>query len=186
MSFSTKLFTGAIAVSAFAFAASAQDQTAKPGGEAKGIHKEKRHDGFGRGMRGERMGHRGAGFGLRGIDLTDAQKEQIRQIHEANKPNQALRDEMKAIRETRKNGGTLTDDQKARIKALRDEAQAKMKSVHDQVLAVLTAEQRAQLDQRRQQLQQRMQERRQNMEQRREQRKLNRSKDTTKDTTKVT
>ena len=185
MSFKAKLFTGAIAVSAFAFAVSAQDQTVKPSGEAKGILKEKRHDGM-RGIRGERMGHRGPGFGLRGIDLTDAQKEQIRQIHEANKPNQALRDEMKAIQESRRNGGTLTEDQKARMKTLRDEAQAKMKSVHEQVLAVLTAEQRAQLDQRRQQMQQRMQERRQNMEQRREQRKLNRSKDTTKDTTKVT
>ncbi len=182
MSFSSKLLTGAIAVSAFAFAASAQDRAAKPSGEAKGVVKEKRHDGMRgmRGMRGERMGHRGPGFGLRGIDLTDAQKAQVRQIHEANKPSQAQLDEMKSIREARRNGGTLTEDQKARMKAFRDEAQAKAKSVHEQVLAVLTAEQRTQLDQRRQQMQQRMQERRQNMEQRREQRKLNRSKDTTK------
>jgi protein CpxP len=169
-------------VSAFAFSAAAQDQPAKPGADAKGIFKEKRPGG----MRGERMGHRGHGFGLRGIDLTDAQKEQIRQIREANKPGQALRDEMKALREARRNGGTITEDQKARLKALRDETQANMKSVHEQILAVLTAEQRAQLDQRRQQMQQRMQERRQKMEQRRELRKLDRSKDSKKDTTKVT
>ena len=186
MSFSTKLFTGAIAVSAFAFAASAQDQPAKPSGEAKGIHKEKGHDGFGRGMRGERMGRRGPGFELRGINLTDAQKEQIRQIHEANKPNQALRDEMKAIHEARRNGGAISEDQKARMKALRDEAQAKAKSIHEQVLAVLTAEQRTQLEQRRAERRQQMEQRRQQMQERRQQRKLDRSKDATKDTTKVT
>ena len=179
MSFSSKLFTGAIAVSAFAFTASAQDQTAKPSVEAKGIYKEKGHDGLGRGTRGERMGLRGPGFELRGIDLTDAQKVQIRQIHEANKPSQASLDELKSFREARRNG-TLTDDQKARLKSLREEVQAKAKSVHEQVLAVLTAEQRAQIDQRREQMRQRREERRQNMQQRREQRQLNRSKDTTK------
>ena len=183
MSFSSKLFTGAIAVSAFAFAVSAQDRTAKPSGEAKGVLKERHHDGQ-RGPREGRMGRRGPGFELRGVNLTDAQKEQIRQIHEANKPNQALLDEMKSLHEARRNGA-LTDDQKARMKSLRDEAQAKMRSVHVQVLAVLTAEQKAQMEQRRTEMRQRMNERRQNMQQRREQRQ-NRSKDTIKDTTKVT
>ena len=183
MSFSSRLFTGAIAVSAFAFAASAQDQPAKPSGEAKGILKEKRHDGL-RGAREGRFG-RGAGFELRGINLTDAQKEQIRQIHEANKPNQALLDEMRTLREAAR-GGSLTDDQKARMKTLREQAHANMRSVHEQVLAILTAEQKAQMEQNRLQRRQRMDERRQQMQQRRQQRQLNRSKDTTKDTTKVT
>jgi Spy/CpxP family protein refolding chaperone len=186
MSFSTKLLTGALAVSAFAFAASAQDEPGKqrPGAPA-GAPAEKRHDRMGPGMRGERLGHRGPGFELRGINLTDAQKEQIRQIHEANKPSQAQLDEMKCIREAAR-GGSLTDDQKARMKSFRDEAQAKMRSVHEQILAVLTAEQKAQLEQRRTEMRQRMEERRQKMQERRQQRELNRPKDTTKDTTKVT
>ena len=44
---------------------------------------------------------------FRGIELTEAQKEQMKAIHEANKPtgeNKALFDQ---IRETRKAGGTI-------------------------------------------------------------------------------
>lgn len=144
-----------------------------------------RHDGIGRGMGGERMGRRGPGFELRGINLTDTQKEQIRQIHEANKPSQALLDEMRTLQEARRNG-TLTADQTTRLKSLRDEAQAKGSSVQGQILAVLTPEQRAQLEQRRQQMRQRMEERRLNLQQRRQERQQKRSNDTTKDTTKVT
>lgn len=186
MSFSSKLFTGVVAVSAFAFAVSAQDQPPKQkDGEANGVGKEMRHDGMGRGMRGERMGRRGPGFELRGIDLTDTQKEQIRQIREANKPSQALLDEMRTLQDARRNG-TLTADQKSRLKSLRDEAKAKGSSVQSQIVSILTAEQRAQLEQRRQQMRQRMEERRLDLQQRRQERQQKRSNDTTKDTTKVT
>jgi Spy/CpxP family protein refolding chaperone len=89
-------FTLAFAVVAFATFASAQE-AAKTGEDnsqkfARGEHH--------RGMHGEKGGRhggmRGGMYGLRGIELTDAQKEQIRQIHEANKPTEAQMAEMKA------------------------------------------------------------------------------------------
>ena len=92
---------------------------------------------------------------LRGIELTDAQKEQIRSIHEANKPSQEIVDQMKAIREARKNGGTITEDQKAQLKQLRDTQRAKMEQVHQQILAVLTPEQKTQLETRRAEMEKR-------------------------------
>jgi len=176
MSLSSKLITGAIAVSAFAFAASAQDTKVAPKADGQRAPREMRHDG----MRGERMGRRGGpgGFELRGINLTDAQKDQIHQIHEANKPSQAQIDEMRTLREAKKNG-TLTADQQARLQALRTEGKQKAESIHSQILAILTPEQKAQIETRRQEMRQRI-------EQRRQQRQQNRSRDTTKDTTKVT
>src|SRR6185369_8281568 len=93
-------FTLAFALVAFATFASAQDAPKTEGGTQKferGDHQ--------RGMHGDRGGRhegmRGGGmFGLRGIELTDAQKEQIRQIHEANKPTEAQMAEMKAMHES--------------------------------------------------------------------------------------
>jgi len=85
-----------------------------------------------------------------------------------------------------KRSGTITAEQEARLQAIRAEEKNKAKSVHEQVLAILTPEQKAQLEQRKQEMRQRMEERRQQMEQRRQQRDLSRPKDTTKETTKVT
>jgi len=67
MSLGSKLLTGALAVSAFAFAASAQDTKVTPreGGQ-RGAQKEMRHDGPHEGEFG-RHGGPGA-FGLRGIE----------------------------------------------------------------------------------------------------------------------
>ena len=177
MSLGSKLLTGALAVSAFAFAASAQDTKVAPreGGQ-RGAQKEMRHDGPHEGEFG-RHGGPGA-FGLRGIELTDAQKEQVRQIHEANKPSQAQMDEMRSLHEAKRNG-TITAEQEARLQSIMAEGKNKAQSVHEQVLAILTPEQKAQLEQRKQEMRQRMQERRQQMEQRRQQRDLNRPKDTT-------
>ena len=170
MSLGSKLFTGALAVSAFAFAASAQDTKVAPrDGGQRGAQKEMHHGRPGEGQFG-RHGGPGA-FGLRGIELTDAQKEQIRQIHEANKPSQAQMDEMRTLFEAKRNG-TITAEQQARLQAIRAEGESKGRSVHDQVLAILTPEQKAQLEQRKQEM-------RQQMEQRRQQRDLNRPKDTT-------
>lgn len=162
MSFRSKLFAGVFAVSAFAVAASAQVAPVAP---KDGDQKVDRRNGrMGKGIHGERM----RGFGLRGINLTDAQKVQIRQIHEANKPSETEMATMKSIREARKAGTELTADQKATMQAFRDARKAKMQSVHEQVLAVLTAEQRAQLEQRKAEMKQRRGEMRQRMQERRQ------------------
>lgn len=164
MSFKLKLITAlasAVAVGSFAIATSAQE-TPQPSKDA--TEKGERHDRKGFGRRGPGKMGPGRGFpgmrGFFGIELTEAQKTQIKQIHEANKPDGAVFEEMKAIGEARRNG-TLTEDQKARAKVLREQARTKGESVHQQILAVLTPEQRRQIETRKAEMKKRMEERRQ-------------------------
>ena len=153
-----------LALGVFAGAAVAQDTTTTPNKD--NAQKQDRR-GFGkRGGKGFRGGmHRGGPQGMlrmfRDLNLTDAQKEQIHTILESNKPDQATMDQMKSLREARKNGTELTDDQKAQLKANREAQRAKMQSVHQQILSVLTPEQKAQLDAKRQEMQKKWQDRQQ-------------------------
>jgi periplasmic protein CpxP/Spy len=164
------VFASALLIGSVAVVVSAQDHApaVKDGTTKAEKHDRKgfgRHGGFGKGMRGD--GFRGM-RGLMGIELTEAQKTQIKQIHEANRPDQATLDELKAIHEAR-TAGTLTEDQKARAKVLRDQMRTKGDSVHQQVLAVLTPEQRQQIETRKAEMQKRREERRQLREQKRQQ-----------------
>ena len=148
-----------LAFGVFAGAAFAQDTTTSPTPDkTQRPDRPERHGkfrrgdggpGFGGGMRGGPMGM------LRGIDLTDDQKSQIKSIMDANKPDQATLDQMKALRDARKNGTTLTDDQKAQLRATRQAQGEKMKSIHEQIINVLTADQKAQLEKRRQEFEKR-------------------------------
>jgi Spy/CpxP family protein refolding chaperone len=178
MSLKSKLssvFTLAFAIAAFGVVISAQETTPAPKDDTQKIERRGmgRHGGE-RGFRGEHRGGRGMRggmFGLRGIELTDAQKEQIRQIHEANKPNEALMAELKSIHEARKEGTALTDAQKERIKSIRSEMKTKRESVHQQVLAILTPEQRQQIETRKAEMEKRREEmklRRQELRQKRD------------------
>lgn len=161
-----------LAFGVFAGAALAQDTTTT----TPNTNKVEKSDKFQR--RGGKMRRGGMGFGgrmhrggplgmLRGIELSDAQKAQVKTILESNKPDQATIDQMKSLREVRKNGGQLTAEQKEQLKAARQAQAAKMKGVHEQILNVLTADQKQQLQQRRLEMQQRRQE----MQQRRQERK---------------
>ena len=92
-----------------------------------------------------RHGHGGMMRMFEGLNLTDAQKTQIHSIMEANKPSDANRDEMRTLWEAKKNG-TLTAEQQARLDTLRQQSGAHMKAVHEQILNVLTPEQKAQFE----------------------------------------
>src|SRR5215203_5879852 len=121
MSLKTKLFSvfaSAVAVGTFAVAASAQNAPAvkEPGNAGK-------HERKGFGHRGGREGFRGM-QGLMGVELTEAQQAQIKQIREANKPDAAIMEELKAIHEAQR-AGTITEDQKARAKVLREQMHVK-------------------------------------------------------------
>ena len=171
MSFKNKLFsvlTLAVAMVAFSVFTFAQDDktTTTTTPTDKVDHAGKRGDReFGK-RKGGREGFEGrrGGFGmmggLRGINLTDAQKAQIKSIHEANKPDPSVMTEMRNIMQAKRDG-TITADQQARLKALRKQGFVKGKSVHDQILGVLTAEQKAQIEQRKQEMKQRFEKRRQ-------------------------
>ena len=162
------VFASAMVLGSVAIVATAQDQApvVKDGVEKsekfgrKGFGKR---GGFGKGMRG----HRGGGFGFRGIELTEPQKEQIKQIREANRPDAAAMEELKTLHAARR-AGTLTEDQKARAQALREQARVKGESVRHQMLAVLTPEQRQQLEAKKAERKQRREERRELRKQKRQ------------------
>ena len=124
MSFKRKLVTAvasAFAVAAFTSFAAAQDSKSTNPTTTEPTQKQEkwerrgggRGDGMGRGFRGGKRGGMGGGMmrGFRDLNLTDAQKQQIRTIMEANRPDQATMEEMKTLFEAKRNG-TLTTEQR--------------------------------------------------------------------------
>jgi protein CpxP len=150
----------ALAFGVFAGAAAAQDTTSTQktdNGQAPRGGKFGR-DGAGPGFRGGPGGPMGFMREFRNLNLTDDQKQQIHTILESNKPDKTSMDQMRTLMDARRNN-TLTDDQKAQLKALREQQDAKMKSVHDQIFNVLTPDQKAQLEKERQDMRQKWQQR---------------------------
>lgn len=115
----------------------------------------KRGDKFGKGM------HKGGAMReLSQVNLTDAQKEQIRAILESSRVNQTSFQEMREIMQAKRDG-TITDAQKERMQALRRQLKQNAEITNQQILAVLTAEQRAQLEQIKAERKQKWEQRRQ-------------------------
>jgi protein CpxP len=170
MSLKNKLLcTAAIGLAVGLVTVSGSAQTT---GETKVEGKEKverRAGEFGKRMRhGQMRGFRG-GHGLRGIELTDVQKDQIKTIREANKLDPSIREEMKTIMQARR-AGTLTEDQKLRMETLRAQAKQHADIVRIQIESILTPEQKQQLETRKQEMKERMEKRREMRQLRREQR----------------
>ncbi len=108
-----KIIAGLFAVAAFTFSAAAQDPTdQKKHGREQGFHKM--HDGP-----------------MEKLNLTDAQKQQMKSI------NEDFRNRMQALHQ---NDNILVKDMKAQQKSLMDERNSKISSI-------LTAEQRTQFEQ---------------------------------------
>ncbi|MBK9214996.1 MAG: Spy/CpxP family protein refolding chaperone [Chloracidobacterium sp.] len=101
---------------------------------------------------------------IEGLNLTEEQKQQIKAIREANKPDMALMEELRAIHEARKAGTDLTAEQKARINVIRDQMRTHRQSVHDQIQNIFTAEQKALIEQQKQQMKLRREQFKQNRE----------------------
>jgi protein CpxP len=114
------------------------------------------------------FGHRGPGgpggpgeFGpLAGLNLTDAQKEQIKRIHESFDENtKALRDQMRALRDNDTADPLSGNFDEAAFRSAaeaRAKVQVEMEVQHakmmTQVVSVLTAEQKTQLAERHEQM----------------------------------
>ena len=165
------ILTIAVGIVAFTTIGFAQDKTTttttpdkveKPmKGEGRGMgHRKFGREGFG-GMHGKRGGMMRM---LHGANLTDAQKTQIHSIMQANKPDQTTMEELRTLA-TAKRGGTITAEQQERLAALKTQAREKAKLVHEQVQAVLTPEQKAQIETRKTEMRQRMEERKQRRQQ---------------------
>ncbi|HMO81513.1 MAG TPA: Spy/CpxP family protein refolding chaperone [Pyrinomonadaceae bacterium] len=115
--------------------------------------------------RGGKM-HRGGGMMFRGLDLTDAQKEQIKAFREASKP--ALQPLMEAMKINRQNlrEARANNADEATVNALLAERRqfsvqmrAFRQSMHQQTLAILTDEQKAKLQEMKQKRTERFQNR---------------------------
>jgi len=122
----------------------------------------------GPGMHGPRGPHGGPGgpmmnFGLRGLDLSDAQKEQVRTIMDSHKAEfdqirTRMRDAQRAFADATQ--ADTVDEATIRAKAtavagvMADEAILRAK-VHGEVLQILTADQQDQLKAKREEMQKR-------------------------------
>jgi len=141
-------------LSAIALAASiavAQTVTPNQDNQTKGQRREWR------GRRGDHAGMRGmrAGGFFRGLNLTDDQKAKMKQIRESfahsNKP---LHDQLKAKRQELRQageGGTfneaLATQKLTEMASLEAKLMGERFKLHQEMLSVLTAEQKAQLEQ---------------------------------------
>lgn len=154
--------------------AAAQATTPAPGAKAPGERRmEGRRGDFGgpgrhgrHGRHGRRAGRDfGRGF-ARDLNLTDAQRTQIRAIHDKYRPrieaiHQQFRTQAEAARALRQKGDTA--GARAAMQRLRTDIQAKIQPLRQQELAevrnILTAEQRVKFDAAQARMKERMQNR---------------------------
>lgn len=167
----TALAAAALVTASFSFAVAQTPAPAQDGAtlERRGGQQHQR------GMkRGGKMHKRG--FGERHLmkrfaaelGITDAQKQQMKAIKERYKTGtQAQREQLRALRPQA--GVATTPDQVARLTALRNELFASRQNMRNEILNVLTADQRAKMQQLAAQARQRMEEFRQRRQQQRSQ-----------------
>ncbi|HEV7905609.1 MAG TPA: Spy/CpxP family protein refolding chaperone [Pyrinomonadaceae bacterium] len=155
-----------LSASAFAQTATPQQQSGTDGEGRRG--REGRTGKMGRmGRGGERGGvggmreHGMARRALRRLNLTDAQRGQLREIEARyGQSFKAQHQELRQLMEVRRSGGTLTAEQQQRAEQLRTEARANGERMHAEILALLTNEQRDQLKRMREEGEARRKERR--------------------------
>ncbi|MEZ5305858.1 MAG: Spy/CpxP family protein refolding chaperone [Pyrinomonadaceae bacterium] len=141
-------------------------QTKDGDGPGKRMHRGDGEFGGMRGKRGMRGGH-GEGMMFRGIDLTDEQKAQLKSIHEASR--EKMKPVMEQLRQNRKQlqdltaGGTFDEAQVQALATQQGNLTAQMivekERTKAAAFAILTAEQKAQLAERKQQFEQKRAER---------------------------
>jgi Spy/CpxP family protein refolding chaperone len=162
MSFKHKFISAitlALAIGTFTTFVSAQDNSAN--NQQDSTKKERKFERRGEGFRGDKGMHGGKHGGdrmlmgaIHRLDLTDAQKSQIKTILETNKPNQTQFSEMRGLMQ-KKRDGSITEQEQARLEEIRTQAKASAEQTHNSILAVLTAEQRTQLEQMKQEMRER-------------------------------
>lgn len=175
MSFKRKFIsavTSAFAVIAFTTFVSAQETNTSKENNSMQKQEMRQNRGGKRGFGnrekrggGDRMLMRSLGK----LNLTDAQKEQVRVISDNFKlSTQSLRDELRGLG-MKKRDGIISADEQTRTKELKSQLKISGDQMQNSLLAVLNAEQRAQFDKMKEEMKQRMQERRQNRQNRQNQ-----------------
>ncbi len=154
MSFSNKLTTAGLTLGlTMAFGTLTFAQTTTPPRPDSGAPQQHRGRERGMGKHHGRMdegreNHEGMGALrlMRELDLTDAQKQQARAIMERYAAStKTQREELRGLRE-QKEQGTLTADAKANAKTARMQLAESNKNMHNELLAILTPDQRAKFE----------------------------------------
>ena len=157
---------GLAGLSALALAAPvalAQTSGGEQGQERGGRAERGEHRGHRGGHRGGKFGGRGHFGGLRGVELTDAQKASLKQLRESfGERTKSLREQLHAKRQELRQAesGTTFNEAVAAQKlseaaGLQARLMAEEFKLRQESLALLTPEQKTQLEQRRQQREQR-------------------------------
>ncbi|MEK6283830.1 MAG: Spy/CpxP family protein refolding chaperone [Acidobacteriota bacterium] len=130
---------------AFAQQPAQTPSTAREGLRRERMERKERHrDGM---RHKERRGHRGPGQYMSELNLSDAQREQIRAITQRRlEATKAQREELFKMREKRI-AGTFGAEDEARARTLRDEIRVAMEGIRGETEGILTAEQKARLEQ---------------------------------------
>jgi protein CpxP len=139
----------------------AQTAGGEQGGQTQGAH-EGRHGGGGRHGKGGEFGGRGGDhFGdrvmFRGLNLTDAQKASLKQIHESfGERTKSLREQLRArheeIRQAESGGSfneALATQKLTEAASLQAKLMGEQFKMRQESLAILTPEQKTQMEQRR-------------------------------------
>lgn len=124
-----------------------------------------------RGGEGRRGGHRGGKMmrGLQNLNLTDDQKTQIQGIMQSSKTaNEPFHQELRAFKEKTRNGENLTDADQNRMREIRTQMKQSMEQTHNTIMAILTPEQRQQVEQQKLEREKRRAEHRQRRQERKE------------------
>ena len=134
-----------------ALAQQAQTPTTTPDAALKQERLERREKRRERldGMRGndrEGFGLRGPGHLVKELNLSEAQRQQIHAITQRRlESTKTQREELSKLRDKRM-AGTFSADDEARAKTLRQEIRATMEGIRTETAGVLTAEQKARLE----------------------------------------
>ncbi len=170
MSFKRKFISAitlALATVAFTTFVAAQDTNRQDDSMQQQEKSERRGSKRGFGKKAMRGGKHDGGdrmlmrsFGQ--LNLSDAQKEQTRGIFENFKTStETRREEMRGLA-MKKRDGIITTEESARFKEIKTQLKTSGEQMRNSVLAILTAEQRTQLDQIKEDMNQKRMERRQN------------------------
>jgi protein CpxP len=116
-------------------------------------------------MRGHKMRRAGQKALFRGVDLTQAQRDQMKTVNEKYRPQfqtlrESLKPDLKAAHEARQRGDTVAARAAwERTNAGRERMRALMEQQHNEVRALLTPEQQGVFDRNAQQMRERMEKR---------------------------
>lgn len=147
------------------FAQEQTQPTAPDGTRQERLERKERFRGRGERHKGMR-GPRGMGHFMKGLNLSDAQREQMRAITQRRmESTKTQREELSQLREKRI-AGTFTAEDEARAKTLHEEIRRSMEGTRAETEAILTAEQKAQFEQMKNERKARHEERKARHEQR--------------------